>query len=922
MNYTLNDLLDIPRMLNLLDSLHDFSNIPSAIFDTEGNILIASAWQDICAKFHRVNPDTKKQCVDSDLRIKAGLIGEESYVSYKCPMGLMDAASPIVVEGKHLGNIYVGQLFLAPPDEVYFVEQARKYGFDETEYLESMRKVPVISEDQLRAKLIYIGNLTQLLAEQGLELIRQREAQVAQRESEEKFRLIFEQSLDAVFITIPDGSIVNANPTACRMFVRTEQELCTLGHSGVIDTTDPRFTVALAERGRHGRVNAELTCIRSDGDRFPAEVSSVVNELNTRHSFVIVRDITERKQAEALLEKSEYFFKECQRAARIGSYHADFVNDIWTSSEVLDIIFGIDQLYDRSIQGWLDIVHPDDRDMMSQYLREEVITKRIPFSKEYRIVRKNDGESRWVNGLGEAKFGRNGDIISLSGTIQDVTERKIIEKALHDSEEQFRTLCDAAPIGIFMSDSEGNANYFNPRWEEITGIAASEGMGKGWVKGIHPDDLDEIGKIMLVATTKGRILPHEHRQLTPQGNTIWVRVLASPIYGSDGSVSSIVGTLEDITDFQQARQDMLKAVKLESLGVLAGGIAHDFNNILTAVFGNISLARIQLDDSEAVSTRLEDAEHAIVRATDLTKQLLTFARGGEPIKKIIKVNDLLQDSVRFVLHGSNVNCEFNLCDDIWPVEADEGQLGQVIHNLILNAVQAMPQGGTVTICSENVNSLIKEDRFVEITVADTGMGIPENILQKIFDPYFSTKTQGNGLGLATCYSIVKKHGGKIRVASTVGGGTTFVISLPASEHDYSSSIKYQNNILHGSGRVLVMDDNEDVRTIAQGILEELGYTVEFAEHGAETLDIYTKRKEQGTPFLAVILDLTIPAGMGGKETIENLVKIDPAVKAVVSSGYSNDPVMANYLEYGFRAVLSKPYRPQEMSKVMRDLIDL
>jgi PAS domain S-box-containing protein len=922
MNYTLNDLLDIPRMIELLDSLHDFSNIPSAILDTEGNILIASAWQDICAKFHRVNPDTKKQCVDSDLRIKAGLIGEESYVSYKCPMGLMDAASPIVVEGKHLGNIYVGQLFLAPPDEDYFIVQARKYGFDETEYLESMRKVPVISEDQLRAKLIYIGNLTQLLAEQGLELKRQREAQVAQRESEEKFRLIFEQSMDAVFITIPDGSIVNANPTACRMFGRTEQELRTLGRSGVIDTTDPRFAVALAERERHGRVNAELTCIRSNGDRFPAEVSSVVNELNTRHSFVIVRDISERKQAEALLKKSEYFFKECQRAARIGSYHADFVNDIWTSSEVLDTIFGIDQLYDRSIQGWLDLVHPDDRDMMSQYLREEVITKRKPFSKEYRIVRKNDGESRWVNGLGEATFVRNGDMMSLSGTIQDVTERKLMEKALHDSEEQFRTLCDAAPIGIFMSDSEGNANYFNPRWQEITGMSALEGMGKGWVKGIHPDDIDEIGKIMLEATTNGRILPHEHRQSTPQGNTIWVRVLASPICGSDGSISSIVGTLEDITDFQQARQDMLKAVKLESLGVLAGGIAHDFNNILTAVFGNISLARIQLDDSEAVSKRLEDAENAIVRATDLTKQLLTFARGGEPIKKIIKVNDLLQDSVRFVLHGSNVNCEFNLCDDIWPVEADEGQLGQVIHNLILNAVQAMPQGGTVTIHSQNVNSLTKENRFVKITVADTGIGIPENILQKIFDPYFSTKTQGNGLGLATCYSIVKKHGGKIRVASTVGGGTTFVISLPASEHDYASSVKYQNNILHGSGRVLVMDDNEDVRNTAQGILKALGYTVELAVDGAEALAIYTQRKEQGTPIYAVILDLTIPAGMGGKETIENLLKIDPDVKAIVSSGYSNDPVMANYLEYGFRAVLSKPYRPQEMSKVLRDLLDL
>ena len=564
-------------------------------------------------------------------------------------------------------------------------------------------------------------------------------------------------------------------------------------------------------------------------------------------------------------------------------------------------------------------VHPEDVPRCHTFMQKVFETGEKQSGIEYR-VRHKDGTWIWYSA--NASLVSEGNDLSLIGIGRDITERKVMEKALHDSEEQFRTLCNAAPIGIFMSDGEGNANYFNPRWQEITGMSASEGMGKGWVKGIHPDDLDEIGKVMHEAMTKGRISPHEHRQLTPQGNTIWVRVLASPIYGSDGSVSSIVGTLEDITDFQQARQEMLKAVKLESLGVLAGGIAHDFNNILTAIFGNISLARFQLHDSEAVNNRLEDAENAIIRATDLTKQLLTFARGGEPIKTIIKVNDLMLDTARFVLHGTNVNCEFNLGDDIWPVEADEGQIGQVIHNLILNAVQAMPQGGTVTIHSQNVNSLTKENRFVKIIVADTGIGIPENILQKIFDPYFTTKTQGNGLGLATCYSIIKKHGGKIRVASTVGEGTKFFISLPASEHKCESGSKSPTKLSYGSGRVLVMDDNEDVRNIAQGILKELGYTVELAGDGAEALAIYAQRKEQGTPIYAVILDLTIPAGMGGKETIKNLLKMDPDVKAIVSSGYSNDPVMANYRDYGFRAVLSKPYRPQEMSKVLRDLIDV
>ena len=790
MNYTLNKLLDIPSLRELLDSLYEISIIPSAVLDIEGNILIASAWQDICTKFHRVNPDTKKMCLESDLRLTAGLGEKTSINFYVCPMGLRDAVAPIVIEGNHLGNVYVGQFFLEQPDETAFREQARQYGYPESEYVEALRKVPVFSEEQFRPKLDFIVKLTQMLAEQGLQLHRRCEAEEARRESEERSRSIFEESLDAIFITSPDGAVMDANPAACNIFGMTVQEICQAGRAGIVDTSDPRFVSGLEERKRTGRVNTELTCIRKNGERFEAEVSSVITPMNPQRSFVMIRDLTEQKK---------------------------------------------------------------------------------------------------------------------------------IEKALHDSEEQFRTLCEAAPIGIFRSDCDGDANYVNPRWVEITGIPASEGKGKGWVKGIHPDDLGELGKIWAEAKAEGRIFSYEHRQVTPQGKTIWVRALASPIYGPDGTISH-VGTLEDITEIRQARQEMLKTVKLESLGVLAGGIAHDFNNVLTAVFGNISLARFQLHDSEAVNKRLDDAEKAIVRAADLTKQLLTFARGGEPIKKIIKLNSLLQEAVRLV-HGSNVELEFDLEDDIGPVEVDEGQFAQVIHNLVLNAVQAMPQGGKLTIRANNISSPSNGNRSVYISLADTGAGISENILQRIFDPYFTTKPQGNGLGLATCYSIIKRHGGEISVESTVGEGTKFTISLQASAHECESVPESLTTLCHGSGRVLVMDDNEDIRTTAQAILKELGYTVELAEDGAEAVEIYSQGKEQGLPFSAVILDLTVPAGMGGKETIQNLLKIDPAVKAIVSSGYSNDPIMASYGEYGFRAVLTKPYRPQEMSKVLRDLID-
>ena len=531
-----------------------------------------------------------------------------------------------------------------------------------------------------------------------------------------------------------------------------------------------------------------------------------------------------------------------------------------------------------------------------------------------------DGNLHYVDFSLKPVTDESGKVVLLIPEGRDITERKRVEETLRESEKLFHTLCDSAPIGIFKTDGEGKNTYCSPGWEKITGMSASEGLGMGWVRGIHPDDLEEHEKVWNEAVAAGHIYSHEHRRLTPQGKTIWVGTLVTPLKSPDGKISSYVGTMDEISELRQAGQDMLKNQKIESLGVLAGGIAHDFNNILTIILGNISLASLQLNDPDKVMKRLEEAENATARAKDLAQQLLTFARGGEPVKKIIEVAGLLKEATGFALHGSNVRGEFALADDLWPVEADEGQLSQVIQNLVLNAVQAMPEGGTVTISAENAASPQEGKRFVKISVTDTGAGISENHLQRIFDPYFTTKQQGSGLGLATCFSIIRKHGGKIRATSTLGKGSTFHISLPASEQDGVPATSSSKAVSHGSGRVLVMDDEEDIREITHDILEELGFSVESVKNGTEAEDLYRRRKEGGAPFYAVILDLTIPGGVGGKETIEQLLRIDPDIKAIVSSGYSTDPIMANYRDYGFSAVLVKPYRPQDISKVLQELL--
>ena len=346
--------------------------------------------------------------------------------------------------------------------------------------------------------------------------------------------------------------------------------------------------------------------------------------------------------------------------------------------------------------------------------------------------------------------------------------------------------------------------------------------------------------------------------------------------------------------------------KIESVGVLAGGIAHDFNNLLTGILGNISLAKMLLGGAEArVAARLTEAEHACQRATALTQQLLTFARGGAPIRHTVALHDVLHEFVTFALHGTTVRSDMSIPATLWPVDGDEGQLSQVLHNIVLNAVQAMPQGGTVQVRAENVawtTSLplpLQEGRYIKITVRDHGGGIPAAALPNIFDPYFTTKPSGRGLGLATAYAIVTKHDGHLTVESEEGIGTTFSLYLPASPQPLAAVPVAEAVPLGGSGRILVMDDDVVIRDLLREMLTSMGYTVAAACDGTEVLALFQRAQAEDHPFHAVILDNTIPGGMGGQDTITHLRALDPQVKALISSGYATDPVMADYAPYGF-----------------------
>ncbi|MDY6973702.1 MAG: ATP-binding protein [Thermodesulfobacteriota bacterium] len=397
----------------------------------------------------------------------------------------------------------------------------------------------------------------------------------------------------------------------------------------------------------------------------------------------------------------------------------------------------------------------------------------------------------------------------------------------------------------------------------------------------------------------------------------------------NGEVEGALAVNQDITEKKALDEERQKTKKLESIGTLAGGIAHDFNNILAAILGNINLALFDTDIKKETAKLLAEAEKASLRAKNLTQQLLTFARGGDPVKETASLENVIKDSANFVLRGSNVACQYDIPNDLWWADIDKGQISQVIQNIVLNASQALPEGGTATITCENVISGIREilpftpeQRLVKICIRDSGIGIPQNVLEKIFDPYFSTKAKGSGLGLAITQSIVNKHNGHISVESSPGEGSAFTIFLPASEQVAVQQQELLEVIAPClQAKILIMDDEDIVRNVAKKMLMHLGHEVTLSTNGKEAIQLYKKGMKSGGIFDIVIMDLTIPGGMGGKEAVQEVLKIDHKAKVIVSSGYSTDPVMANFKEYGFCAAIVKPFQLQDLSRVISQVLD-
>ena len=537
------------------------------------------------------------------------------------------------------------------------------------------------------------------------------------------------------------------------------------------------------------------------------------------------------------------------------------------------------------------------------------------------------GETFWSEvGLKHWEFEGRDYVVAV---VRDISERKLFEAKLASEQERLRVTLRSIGDGVLTTDINGCITLINKAAEDMTGWTQDEARGKSLLEvfsiinektGICCENPVEkvlaLGQIVELAN---------HTVLVARdGTRRSIADSGAPIRDRESRIIGAVLVFRDVTEKNRLEEESMKLRKLESVGVLAGGIAHDFNNILTAILGNISLALTSTDPHDDIYELLTETEKASLRAKKLTQQLLIFAKGGEPVKKIAAIAEVIKDSAGFVLHGSKVRSDFALSEELWTVNIDTGQISQVVQNIIINADQAMPSGGVIAITGSNYRLEpgdllpISPGNYVQIVIKDQGVGIPAAMLDKIFDPYFTTKQQGSGLGLAITYSIISKHDGYITVDSAIGQGTTFTIYLPASPGD-PETVKSQgvvSTLKTAQGRIMIMDDEEMVRSLVTKALSHIGYDVVSAEDGGEALQLYKEARAAGVPIDLIIMDLTIPGGIGGKDAVNDIHKIDPGVKVIVSSGYSNDPVMADFGEYGFCAALVKPFLMRELMGVV------
>lgn len=792
----------------------------------------------------------------------------------------------------------------------------------------------------------------------------------ALRTSEARFRELFENAVEGVYENSPEGGFRRANPAMARI----------LGYASVADllAVPPAATASLyvsatrraeffARLGENDQVaDFESEVRRPDGTTaWITENVRAVRDAKGRllHLQGVVADVTARKAAEAALRASEQRFRELYEHSPVAMIEIDSRGTVaWLhqlrGSGVTDLADWLAAHPEEARAVLLDLpilgLNPaalrllaartagEVRASLPRLLTPEAVeSRRAAMLAVWAGRSDSDGETRLLALDGTPRLvyqrwrvPRDGDRPMFERTqiaLIDLTPIRAAEAELAAEREQLRVTLRTMTEGVITTDTKGVVGFINEAAAALLGWPATAAIGRPLVE-VCVLRHETTGRAIAAPATAA-LAADRPVDLPPftalQSRAGVIRLVEGRCVPMHDRADRAIGTvflLRDVTDRARLGAELMRASKLESVGLLAGGIAHDFNNLLSIVTGNLALALLDEKTAAAGSRWLREAERGTLRARELTQQLLTLAKGGEPVRSAILLSDVVREAAEFALHGATVRCEFDLAADLRPANADKGQIGQVVQNLVINAVQAMPAGGVIRLSLHNetlaagaVPPLPPGD-YLRLDVADSGQGIAAEHLAQVFEPFFTTKEHGSGLGLATVYSVVQKHHGLVTVESAIGRGTTSHVWLPAAHLEPPAAPASAPPFELLRGRVLFMDDEEPIRAMTQALLERLGLEVTVAADGAQAVRQYAFARAGGRPFDVVIMDLTVPGAMGGAAAMAEILKLDPQARGIVSSGYSDNPVMANYRAHGFSAAVPKPYRVADFANALREII--
>jgi PAS domain S-box-containing protein len=1062
---------------------------PSSIIDNKGKVLISVAWQDICKEFLRKVEDTEKACINRVNFIEDRLDNNKPYISYTCPHGLTEYAFPIIIDGIYLANFITGHFFQKEPDLELYKQQANNYGFDENKYIEAVKKVPILSIQKLEIYLDFIKTFLELITTLSLNRLREKKSNQALLEenqktidSEKTLADIVRNSPLAITFGYPDGRLEKANQAYFDLIGYSLEELKSIYWNETL--TPPKWhnfeSGKLSQITPKDSVTYEKEYVRKDGSIIPVELNVYgrFDDLGNLVNYVaFVKDISKHKLYEKTLVNAKSRAEENER--QIKTIINTIPDLIWLKdaagkylrcNQRFEDFFGATE---EEIEGKTDydFVSAD----LAKFFRDndkKAMQAGKPTRNEEEITFSNDGHKEILDTIKTPIYGQNNEILGVLGIGRDITSLKKAEQALiqakeeaEQNEQKFKSYVEQSPMAVYVTDINGDCIFVNNRWKQMASMTDDEAMGQGWIKALHPDDMETVSKSWYRSVEENGNWAFEYRFRDRLGKVTWVEGSARPIYnlsneligylGSnlditarkeaeneiklrDKHLRSLVenpagylvyrtrfdrttgkidviqvspsyheilgidksrindfekwfldvypddlqslkeaslagmqppfklhqeiryvhpseglkwidvratgipysddpnmieyanGIIIDITERKKSEQELLKMENLKKIGTLAGGIAHDFNNILAGLYGNISLAIDELNEYHPSYALLKEAENSMSRATKLTHQLLTFSKGGLPVKQEQDLAKIIEETVRFDLSGSPLMPIFNFADNLQFANVDKGQMHQVFSNLAINAMQASPNGGHLFITASNLvleekNFLnLPQGQYIKIIIKDEGIGIPQDHLNRIFDPYFTTKQNGNGLGLSITYSIIKKHNGHLEIESELGVGSSFIIYLPASEKtpkpDNSSSDSSDKKTKRKT-KVLIMDDDKVILTMLSKILNKFGIDADLTTDGEQTITKYQESFNNAEPYGLVILDLTIPGGMGGKETVKKILAINEDAKVIVSSGYASGGTISEYKSYGFIDMIQKPYSMAQLKEMLFRVLD-